>query len=259
MQRLFFAPVLVALLVGVPVSGGNSGEDPAPAEVETPPLRSIGVDPESAARDAVERGGEAVRMRWKFTGFLGFLASLFVPSSGNALLTTVPDKDGTLGIELLLTAPKREGEYFIYGAQIDQETGSTVAVWNRQSFRGKKKEKHTEIEQPRVIDYASAIYHLRWSAPERPTLITIWDRGKTYAAEIKPLGTKRRKIGGKKIEVRGYAVRGVKMEGSDSFDDKIFLYFARDSQSTPVEIVAKRGVLRVRMQMVEVEGTPRKD
>ena len=91
LQRSVLAPLLVALLVGVPVAGGDSSEAAS---------RSIGIDLENAARVAVERGGEAVHMRWKFSGFLGFLAGLFLPNSGDALLTFIPDPDGRRSIEM---------------------------------------------------------------------------------------------------------------------------------------------------------------
>ena len=87
--------------------------------------------------------------------------------------------------------------------------------------------------------------------------MTIWDMGKTYPVEVEPLKPEKRKVAGQKIHVRGYEIRGVKIKGKPSFDDKFFLYFAQDDDSTPVEIVGRRSLVRVRFQLVSSDGPPR--
>jgi len=221
---------------------------------EQSPMRAVEPDPDAAARSAIGDGGEAIRMRWRFSGFLGRLASLFVPSSGDALVTSVARPGARREIEFLVTSPKRDGEYLLYGAQIDQTSGSTVKIWSSRMFRGELEQMQKQIDQPQVIDYASVIHHLRWSAPEQATKMTIWSDGDSYAAEVVPLKTQTRKVAGERVAVRGYVVRGDEADGKDSFDDKFYIYFARDERSTPVEIVGKRGWIGVKMQLVSVEG-----
>ena len=218
--------------------------------------RPVETDPTRAADAAAVRGGEVLHLRWKFAGFLGALVGLFVPNEGDALLTFVPDASDRTEIQLLVTAPKRDGEYFLYGASIDETTGDTARVWNSYAFRDDRKEREQAIEEPEVIDYASAIYRLRWAPPSAVARMTIWNHGRTYPVEVQPLEVETRKIRGKKTEVRGYVIRGVEVEGKPSFDDKFFVYFARDEHSTPVEIDGKRGPMRVRIQLVDASGRP---
>ena len=157
-------------------------------------------------------------------------------------------------IQMLITAPKREGEYFLYGAEVDERSGSTEMIWSSYVFKGKGKDREQDICAPDIIDFASAIYRLRWSPPREPTRMTIWSGGKTYAAEIRPLKPEQRKIAGVKVEVQGYAVRGAKVDGKESFKDNMTLYFARNGRSTPVEILGKRGWVKLRIQLLDAKS-----
>lgn len=219
--------------------------------------RPIETDQLKAARDAASRGGEVLRLRWKLSGFLGMLAGLFVPNKGDALLTFVPASDDRVEIGVLVTAPKRAGDYFVYGAEIDEGSGTTSAVWSSYAYGDSNRDREQQVDTSDVIDYASAIYHLRWNPPATTTRMTIWDMGKTYPVVVEPLKPRKRNIGGKKIMARGYEIRGVKIKGQPTFDDKFYLYFADDAQSTPVEIVGKRSMVRVRMQLIGADGPPR--
>jgi len=211
--------------------------------------RPIETEPAKAAQLAARQGGEVLHMRWKLGGFLGAIAGLFVPNDGDALLTFVPDESGHMRVELLITTPKRKGEYFLYGAEVHEQSVSTSAVWNSYTFKDSHKEREQDVDQPHVIDFASAIYHLRWHPPTTVTRMPIWNGGKIYAAEVEPLKKETRKIDGRTVPVRGYAVRGAKVEGQSSFDDKIFLWFLDNGAATPVEIVGKRGLIRVRFEL----------
>ena len=244
------AGACVAVAALVVVSHVESGE---PREQLT---RAIETDPVRAASTAQSRGGEVLRLQWKLAGFLGTILGLFVPSEGDALLTFVPHDGDRTEIEILVTAPKREGEYFLYGAAIDENTGSTRQVWDSYAFRDSRKDREQEIEDQAVIDYASAIYHLRWHPPTETARMTIWNHGRTYPVEVRPLEGETRKVHGKKLQVRGYVIQGVELDGKTSFDDKYFVYFARDEHSTPIEIAGKRGLVRVRIQLVESTGLP---
>jgi hypothetical protein len=245
--------VMIAMVVPVPLA-----EDAG--EVREKVSRQIETEHERAVRAAIAQGGEALRMRWKLSGFLGAIASLFIPSTGEALFTFVPAEERRYDLNFLVTSRKREGEHFLYGAQVDERSGTAAAVWSSQMFRGELKQREQEVDDPNLIDYASAVYRLRWMPPESTTRMTIWDSGRTYNIEVEPLKQNRRRIAGEKIEVRGYVVRGVKIEGEPTMRDKIWIYFARDESATPVEIVAKRGLLKARIQLVNAYGvahTPR--
>jgi len=245
MRRIGFrSSIATLLLLLIAVAGVRADE------VLEELSRTIEIDPKRAATTAAEQGGEVVRMRWKLGGLLGFLAGIFVPNSGDALLTFIPRGEGRQEIQVLITTPGRDGEYFLYGAEIDEGSSSTTAVWSSYVFRDSKKEREQRIEESDVIDFASAIFHLRESPPSRTTRLTIWNSGKTYPVEVEPLAPERRKISGQPTDVQGYAVRGVEVDGEESFEEKFTLYFARDGQSTPVEISAKRGMVRLRIQRV---------
>ena len=142
---------LVAL--GLVVSVGLAGE------VRKELSRPLVTDPIRAAAAAARMKGEVYHMEWKLGGFLGALAGLFVPNAGDALLTIVPAEGKRREVQVLITAPKRDGEYFVYGAAIDEETDSTKAIWSSYHFRDGGREREQEIEQENVIDFASAIYH----------------------------------------------------------------------------------------------------
>ena len=107
------------------------------------------------------------------------------------------------------------------------------------------------VEQDDVIDFASAIYHLRKNPPTEPTRFTIWNQGKTYPVQVRPLKPERRKVSGTKTEAQGYEISGVKVDGEAAFKERFTLYFARDGSSTPLEITGKRGWVKLRIQLVE--------
>jgi hypothetical protein len=226
----------------------------APAgEVHETLSRELETDPRRAAADALRMDGEVYRMHWKLGGFLGALAGLFVPNSGDALLTFVPREPDRREVQVLITAPKREGEFFVYGAQIDERTASTKEVWSAYVFRDSGRERQQVVDGARVIDFASAIYHLRRNPPSEPVRLTIWNQGRTYPVEVVPLKPQRRKISGTVTEVRGYAVRGVKIDDRPAFKEDFTLYFSRDDDATPLEIRGKRGWIKLRIQLVEEE------
>jgi hypothetical protein len=145
----------------------------------------------------------------------------------------------------------------LYGAAVDDSNGAVRSVWQSQRVKDKLKESEQGIERSDLIDYASVIYRLRWMPPESPSQMMIWSSGKIYPADVDPLGPSVRKISGEKIEVRGYSVRGTKIDGKRAFKDRFDVYFTRDERSTPVEIVGKRGLISLRISLVDTSGTPR--
>jgi hypothetical protein len=213
------------------------------------PAESPAFDTAAAARRARERGGETYPFRWKLGGFLGVLAGLFVPRSGDALLSFVPAGDERVEVEMLITSPGRDGEYFRYGAEVDAASGDTRSVQSHSVFRGKTRSKDRTFTDGDVIDFASVFYRLRWYPPRTATEMRIWSDGKIYPVVIEPLPAERRSVGDEKIEVRGYAVLPVPVKGQASFDDKFSVWFALDERSTPVAIDGRRGWVKVRFQL----------
>ena len=61
---------------------------------------------------------------------------------------------------------------------------------------------------------------------------------------------KRRKVSHKKVEVQGFAVRGVEVDGKSSFKDKMLLYFLNDEEKTPAQIVGKRSLIKIKASLV---------
>lgn len=242
----------VALIVAIGVASALSAN-----EVRDHLTREVETGHDAAARSAAERGGEVLQLEWKLGGFFGVLAGLFIPSSGKALLTFVPAEHERTEIELLVTARERKGEYLLYGASIEESSGSLASVWSCSEFRGKYEAREQDIQGESYIDYSSVIWQLRWHPPEEPTRMTIWSEGKIYPAEIEPLGPSRRKIRGEKLDVRGYLVRGAKVDGKRSFNDSIYVYYALDDDATPVEIMGKRSFVKVRILLVESQGRVR--
>ena len=241
----------MAVTLMVTASIGYSGE------VRQQISRPIVTDHEDAVRAAVANGGEVIRMRWKLSGFLGTLIGLFIPSTGDALISFAPRGENRTEIGFLVTSRQRDGEYFLYGAEIDEVSRSTRAVWSSQWFRRELKQREQAVDAPNIIDYASTIYRLRWDPPDGKTRMTIWSGGRTYPVEIVPLKEGARKIAGTKIRTRGYRVRGVKMKGQRTYHDDIWIYFALDERAIPVEFVGKRGPIKTRIRMIGTEGVIR--
>lgn len=253
--RLGTALVLVVTMAVLGTPARSVGEDHS--TVSDTLSRDVAQDIATARQRGVDRGGEVLPFHWKIGGFLGALAGLFVPNSGDSLLTIVDTEGDHTEVELLITAPKREGEYFLYGSEIDREDGATSAVWSSQVFRGKRKDKEQRIEDRSVISYATAILRLRFDPPMSPVRITVWNDGKVYPADVTPIPPHLRKVSGRKIEVRGYEISGAEVDGRPSFDERLFLYFALDDGATPVEILGKRSILKIRVQLADEETLER--
>lgn len=211
-------------------------------------------DPRLAARRAADAGGQATHMRWKLTGVLGWIAGLFVPNHGDALLTAEPVPGDRTRIQLLITAPRRDGEYFLYGADVDSDSGAVAAAWSAHAFRKDREARAQQIEEPNVVDMASAVYLLARDPPKKKSVWSIWNRGELFAAEIEPLPPETRRVGDARVAVRGYAVRGASVPGLRSFEEKLLFYFTAGTAPQPVEIVGTRGPLRLRLRVVEPES-----
>ena len=205
-----------------------------------------------AAAAAAERGGEVLEFEWHLKGFLGAIASLFVPSRGDAVLTFVPDSDDVMEVQMLVTSPDNEDAYFLYGAAMGEQDGYTSTIWSSYEFRDRRRDREQDISEPDVIDFASAMYLVRTYPPDMPQRMTIWNQGRTYAAEVQPLGVREREVNEERKELLGFAVVGVRADGESSFKDSFYMYF--DDNGTLTQIVTRRGLMRVRMDLVRAQS-----
>lgn len=191
---------------------------------------------------------EAFHYRWKLQGFLGALASIFLPSRGEGLLTVEPLEGGLMRGELTVTSRHSgTGEYFRYGADFRAEDGATVRAWSDLVWRGEKKSKEQAIEDPDVIDVVSGILSVRRSPPERAERMEIWSDGKLYPILVVPGESEPRTLGGRQVEARVYSFRGVALPGRPVWKGEFELWLADDEEATPVEILVSRRGAKVRL------------
>lgn len=207
---------------------------------------------QEAVAAAADRGGEVLEFEWQLRGFLGAIASLFVPSRGDAVLTFVPDSGDSMEVQMLVTSPDNEDAYFLYGAAMGEQDGYTSTIWSSYEYRDRRRDREQDINEPNVIDFASAMYLVRKHPPDMPQRMTLWNHGRTYAAEVKPLGVQRREVNEERKELFGFAVVGVRARGESYFDDNFYMYF--DDNGTLTQIVARRGLMRVRMDLVRARS-----
>jgi hypothetical protein len=195
---------------------------------------------------------ETLVYRWRLDGLVGALAGLFVPNDGEGLLTLQHLPEGRLRSELTVTAERRSaGDYFLYGAEWDPGTGTTLSAWSSQRWRGKVKNKRAEVGQTGVIDVASAVHMLRRDPPSAPRRLEIWSDGKLYPVSVMPHGRERRRVDGREIELRHLTVRGVTIPGRRLWKGSLDLWLTSGEEATPVEILFVRSSARVRLELVE--------
>jgi hypothetical protein len=194
---------------------------------------------------------ETLSYTWRLDGFLGALAGLFIPNSGEGKLTLEHLPDGHLKSELRITSERRaQGDYFLYGAEWVPETGTTLRAWSGQRWRGEEKSEEQEVHQSGVVDVATAIYALRRDPPRQPRRLEIWSDGRLYPVIVYPRGLERREIGASTVEARHYAVRGVDVPGRRLWKGELDLWLTRDPAATPVEILVVRSAARVHLELV---------
>lgn len=201
---------------------------------------------------APARADETLRYRWKLDGFAGAIASLFVPSGGEGVLTFLQLSDGVVRGELLVTSRETEKEnYFRYGSEWRAPDGPTLRAWSDLVWRGETKSKRAEVEQPGVIDIVSGIHVLRRNPPTAPRRLEIWSDGRLYPVIVLPRGSEKRKLDGREVTVRQLEVRGLQIAGRKQWKGDLHLWIADDEQATPVEIQVQRKGVRVRLVLVD--------
>jgi hypothetical protein len=192
---------------------------------------------------------EQLQYRWKLSGFKGIVARLFVPGTGDGTLTTGEDESGSLVSELRISSTSaRTGDYWLYGSQIDAGSRRTVRAWSAQQFRGKSREKESELGSDDVVDLASSIFFLRRELPEEPTEAHIWSGGRIYRVAVKPNGLGARLIEGRPVRTRSYTLKGV---GQPLWRGRLDLVLAEDEAATPLEIAVARDGMRVHLELVD--------
>lgn len=195
---------------------------------------------------------ETLQYRWKLDGFVGALASIFVPSGGEGVLSLAELPNGNLKSELLVTASERaKGDFFRYGAEWQPSTGRTVRAWSDLVWRGERKSKQAEVDQPGVIDIVSGILTLRRDPPTAARRLEIWSDGRLYPVVVMPRGSERRTLEGQQVWVRHLTVRGLKIPGRKLWQGELGLWIADDPAATPVEITVERSGARVRLSFVK--------
>jgi hypothetical protein len=201
---------------------------------------------------AAAHGDERLRYRWSLRGFVGALASLFVPGGGDGQLSLVRGPNGVERGELLVTSTEsRSGEYFRYGSEWEGESGRMLRAWSDLFWRGERKSKEESIRADGVIDVVFGIHTLRRDPPEVARRLEIWSDGRLYPVLVVPGERETRRLRGREVGVRRYSVRGLQVPGRRVWRGELELWIADDEEATPVEILVSRRGARVLLQLVE--------
>lgn len=195
--------------------------------------------------------------RWSLAGFKGALARLFVPGQGEGRLTTARAGDGgesaLIQTELLISSSDgQEGEFWLYGAEIDPVERRTVRSWSSQRFRGESREREREAEDVDALDLASSIYYLRQERPDLPTEDVIWSSGRLNAVMVRPGPRGTAVWQGRRVDTRSYSIRGLPKPGQRTWSGKMDLVLTDDERAIPLEIVVVRKGLRIRLELADL-------
>jgi hypothetical protein len=194
---------------------------------------------------------EALGYDWRLRGFLGAVVGLFLPNSGEACLSTEALAPGRIMSQLTITASReRPGEYWRYGAEIDESTGRTLRAWSEYWFRGRFKRNEDDIEGDGVFEFASAIRRFRQELPRKTEEIQVWSDGKEYPVLIIPRGVETLKTG---YRARRFATESVQREGEKKYGLSFELWFQDEDPHPPVRLTGKKGVLRVTLDLQHEE------
>jgi hypothetical protein len=193
---------------------------------------------------------------WKLKGFGGAIVGLFFPDSGDASLVTESGPGASFTTVLELTSPHREGEYYRYGSEIGT-SGRPVRVWSSYQFRGKSKLRERAVAEDEVLDFASAIQILRRERPVAVRYLRLWSDGREYPLSVSPRDEEPVDCAGRSWTARRYDIVGRKVEGERFWKGKFQIWLADDEDATPVRIVGEKGLLTVRLELIEAreDGT----
>jgi len=198
---------------------------------------------------------ERFRYQWSLDGFMGAIASLFVPSRGEGLLTYEPLADGRERGELLVTSnPSGAEEYFRYGSLWEPAMRRTIEAWSDLSWQGETKSKRSSLDGAQVLDIVSAIQLLRHEPPQSALRLEIWSDGRLYPVVVLSREDGKRRFAGRKVAARHYTVHGVPMPERKLWKGELDLWIAEDAAATPLEIVVSRSGARVRLVLLEASA-----
>lgn len=191
---------------------------------------------------------ESFHYHWTLDGFVGALASIFIPSRGEGVLSYEPIAGGRERGELLVTS-RHSGndEYFRYGSVWEPATRRTISASSDLVWRRETKSKHADLEGENLIDVVSAIQLLRREPPTNALRLEIWSDGRLYPVVVLPRERARRKLPGGEVEAQRYSVHGVPLPDRKLWKGELDIWIAADASATPVEIVVSRSGARVRL------------
>lgn len=241
-------PVLLVLTLLPGISGGQAAAqsdevvDSLAAEV----LHKGEARPKTPALD------EEFHYRWSLGGFGGLIGRLFLPGSGEGVLSYT-SKNGRLHSELLVTSESSEkGEFWQYGSTIDPRTGDSLEAWSAYKWRDKEKSRRQEVEASGVKDIVAGILALRHDPPEEPRAMEIWSDGKVYPVTVEPKGREEREIGDCKVVTRRFSFEPRNVEGQRRWKGSMELWITDDETATPVEIRIERSLANLHLRLVEL-------
>jgi len=202
------------------------------------------------AHPATAWGEETLHYRWHLEGFMGAIASIFFPSSGEATLSVRAHDETSLESELYITSPSSEsGEFFRYGATWEPSTGRSIRAWSDYKWRGKSKSRESDIDQAGVIDIVSAIQTLRLDPPSTQRRLEIWSDGHLYPVVVLPRGDENRKVAGTTIATRHYSVLAIDLPDRRRWSGGLDLWISLAPNATPVEMLVSRSGARLRLEL----------
>jgi len=206
---------------------------------------------------APARADERLVYRWDLRGWLGQIASLFLPGEGQGVLSREQLEDGVERSELLITSSQAtSSDFFRYGSEWRPATGEVLRAWQSHSWRGERRSKKSEIGSDEVVDVVSAISLLRRDRPRGARRLEIWSDGRLYPVFVVPREVEPRELDGSPVEARHYAVLGVDEPGRPLWKGKLELWIADDPESTPLEILVARRGAKVHLVLDTVEREP---
>ena len=243
-----------------PVPGSRGGRGPRP--VGRGPAASLaalllGLSLTLAA-GAAENGvprQEELHYDWHLGGFLGTVAGIFLPSSGQGVMSIEPAGGGMLTTELLITSPgSQPGEHWRYGSKITGDSGYATEAWNSYQWRDKKEQERVQIEEDGALDIVAGIYRIRRDLPTTAKQMRIWSDGKIYPVVVIPKGEERRRIGGEKVPTLRYTVRGYRAGEGRYWKGSLDLWLAKDAAATPVEMHISRSMANLKLELKDLDG-----
>lgn len=198
-------------------------------------------------------GAEEFHYEWKLGGAGGIVAGLFIPRHGEGKLSYVPNGDGRIVSQLLITSEaSEEGEYWRYGSEIEVDTGFSVEAWSDYRWRGETESERKPVEESGVHDIVAGIRALRLDPPTKTRHLEVWSDGKIYPVMVIPRDFEERQVGDRTVRVRHYDVRGFDVPDRRRWKGSMDLYLAQDARATPVEIRLVRSLAKLQLELVEM-------